>query len=267
MATLEEWALKMIPVLVRWAQTSWDKPHYYSQLSMAVGLNTNRISRQLGQIHDIIRELSKKTGRDIPTLNCLVMYRSTGLPADGFDYVVPNYSQLTDELKKIEVRRLCNLAHIYDWTWVLKELNLEEYRLNVEIGTFVGGGGEGEQHKQLKKYVAEHPWCIGVKKREITKIEKEKPLLSGDKLDVYFECTNRRVAVEVKPQSSFDGDVLRGIFQCVKYQSVMDATSVVDNSNCKNEVFLVVGGELSDSNRLVANELCINYIELKGNLK
>ena len=266
MATNQEWALKMIPVLVRWAQTSWDKPHYYSHLSAAVGHKTDHIGGILGIIHDIISELSAKTGRDIPTLNCLVLYKSTGLPAYGFDYVVPNYSQLTDERKKIEVRRLCNLAHIYDWTWVLKELNLEEYRLNVDVGTFVGGGGEGEEHKQLKKYIAEHPRCIGVKKREITKIEKEKLLLSGDKLDVYFECTNRRVAVEVKPQSSFDGDVLRGIFQCVKYQSVMEATSVVDNSNCKNEVFLVVGGELSDSNRLIANELCINYIELKGYL-
>ena len=266
MATNQEWAMKMIPVLVRWAQTSWDKPHYYSQLSAAVGHGTNQIGDILGIIHVIISQLRERTEQEIPTLNCLVNNKNKGLPSDGFDYVVPNYSKLSNELKKIEVRRLCNLAHIYDWSWVLKELNLEEYRLNVEIGTFISGGGEGEDHKRLKEYVANHPWCIGVKKREITKIEKEEPLLSGDRLDVYFKCTNRRVAVEVKPQSSSDTDVLRGIFQCVKYQSVMDATSIVDNSNCKNEVFLVVGGKLSDSNRIIANELCINYKELKGEL-
>ena len=36
----EEWSLKMIPVLIRWAQSSWYKPHYYADLSAAVGHKT-----------------------------------------------------------------------------------------------------------------------------------------------------------------------------------------------------------------------------------
>ena len=43
MATNREWAMKMIPVLVRWAQATWDKPHYYSNLTAAVGHKTNQI--------------------------------------------------------------------------------------------------------------------------------------------------------------------------------------------------------------------------------
>ena len=35
MASNREWAMKMIPILVRWAQGTWDKPHYYSDLSAA----------------------------------------------------------------------------------------------------------------------------------------------------------------------------------------------------------------------------------------
>ena len=31
MASTKDWALKMIPVLVRWAQTSWDRTHYGSR--------------------------------------------------------------------------------------------------------------------------------------------------------------------------------------------------------------------------------------------
>ena len=43
MATNREWAMKMIPVLVRWAQAIWDKTHYYSNLTAVVGHKTNQI--------------------------------------------------------------------------------------------------------------------------------------------------------------------------------------------------------------------------------
>lgn len=46
--TNREWALKMIPVLVRWAQGAWDKPHYYSDLTAAVGHKTNQIGNVMG---------------------------------------------------------------------------------------------------------------------------------------------------------------------------------------------------------------------------
>jgi hypothetical protein len=56
MATNREWAMKMIPVLVRWAQATWDKPHYYSNLTAAVGHKTNQIGAVMATIQDIIDE-------------------------------------------------------------------------------------------------------------------------------------------------------------------------------------------------------------------
>ncbi len=47
MATNKDWALRMIPVLVRWAQATWDKPHYYADLS-AAGHKTNQIGAVMG---------------------------------------------------------------------------------------------------------------------------------------------------------------------------------------------------------------------------
>ena len=73
MATYKEWAMKMIPVLVRRAQSSWDKPHYYSQLSKAVGLKTSQIGGIMGTIQDILDDVKEQTGwKDIPPLNGLV---------------------------------------------------------------------------------------------------------------------------------------------------------------------------------------------------
>ena len=46
---------------------------------------------------------------------------------------------------------------------------------------------------------------------------------SGDSLDVLFFDSNRRIAVEVKGASAPVGEVIRGLFQCVKYEAVLDA--------------------------------------------
>lgn len=73
MVTNREWALRMIPVLIRWAQATWDKPHYYSHLSAAVGHKTNQIGNVMIVIENIINELRNTSGKkNIPTLNGLI---------------------------------------------------------------------------------------------------------------------------------------------------------------------------------------------------
>ncbi len=266
MATNREWALKMIPVLIRWAIGAWDKPHYYSDLSAAVGHKTNQIGNVMGVIQDIIDNLQKKSGKNIPTLNSLVSSKSTGLPSDGFDYVIKNYSKLSDDSKKGEVKQLNLEAHRYEWGWVLDALGLKPAKIftSEELSKLKssshGSGGEGEEHNSIKKFICEHPESIGINDVLLSKIEYD--LLSGDRLDVYFECKrNRHVAVEVKPSSSSEFDVTRGIFQCVKYQAIMDAERVANYGNYNNEVILVLAGLMSPKNKQLANDLTIKYIE------
>ncbi|MBO6252276.1 MAG: hypothetical protein J6O49_01300 [Bacteroidaceae bacterium] len=268
MATNRTWALKMIPVLIRWAQGAWDKPHYYSDLSAAVGHKTNQIGNVMGTIQDIIDDLKKKSGKeDIPTLNCLVFNKSSDLPSDGFDYVIKNYSKLSPDSKKGEVKKLNLHAHLYDWDWVLDALGLEPAKIfssedltKMKSSSTHGFGGEGKEHKAIKEYICAHPEIIGVKKVVIAKTEYD--LLSGDRLDVYFECKgNKHFAVEVKPSTSPEYDITRGIFQCVKYQAVMYAARDADYGSYNNEVLLVIAGTMSDKNRQLANDLAIKVIE------
>lgn len=267
MATNREWAMKMIPVLVRWAQATWDKPHYYSNLTAAVGHKTNQIGAVMATIQDIIDELKEASGRkDIPTLNCLVLSKSTGLPSDGFDYVIPNYSKLSQDSKRGEVRKLNYDAHMYDWSWILKELGLKPAALTtvdhikkIKKSVYVTGG-EGKEHKALKEYISNHPESIGIHGVKFAKTEYD--LLSGDRLDVYFKCKKKQhYAIEVKPKSSSEGDILRGVYQCVKYKAVMDAMRVIDNDNYENNTILVIAGEMTDFVRQVANDLNVRYIE------
>lgn len=267
--TRRELALKMIPVLIRWAQASWDKPHYYADLSAAIDYGSNQIGDVLGEIKDVLDEVTQKYGKQIPPLNALVQSKSTKLPSDGFDYVIPNYSKLSPASKAGEVAKLNLSAHEYDWDWVLEALELEPAKIFTETDikklrekSYVGyGKGEGLEHKAIKEYIANHPESIGIKKKVVYK-ETEQPLPSGDQLDVYFEFRNgNRMAVEVKPSTSPNEDVFRGILQCVKYQSVMDALRSVEYGNYENDTRLVIGGKMSEANKKLANDLGIVFIE------
>ena len=92
-------------------------------------------------------------------------------------------------------------------------------------------------------------------------------LLSGDRLDVYFELTDgSKIAVEIKPSTSTDADVLRGLFQCVKYKCVLDAEDKLHGEKHDNTSILVIGGELSPENKKVQDTFGINVIEMADNM-
>ena len=267
--TRRELALKMIPVLIRWAQASWDKPHYYADLSAAIDYGSNQIGDVLGEIKDVLDEVMQKSGKQIPPLNALVQSKSTKLPSDGFDYVIPNYSKLSPASKAGEVAKLNLSAHEFDWDWVLEALELEPAKIFTETDikklrgkSYVGyGRGEGPEHKAIKEFISDHPESIGIKKKVVFK-ETEYPLPSGDQLDVYLKFRNgNRMAVEVKPSTSPNEDITRGIFQCVKYLAVMDALRAVEYGNYENSTLLVIGGKMSMGNRKLANDLGIKFIE------
>jgi hypothetical protein len=68
-------------------------------------------------------------------------------------------------------------------------------------------------------------------------------------LDVLFDLPEQRVAVEIKGTQSPDIDVLRGMFQCVKYKAVLEAQRHYKKSGDKLpniRVVLVLANGLPD---------------------
>lgn len=250
----------IIPVLIQWAK-SGETHHTYGDIFPYLGYTRySNIGNDLGNICDIFQELSKLTGEDIPTLNTLVKGKN-GLPSAGFDYVYPKYSELSIEPQRSTVRLLESKALSYDkWDWVLAQLGLKpatsiEDEQAIRSGKVHGYGGEGEAHKSLKEYVATHPELVGAKGVGVN----ESILLSGDRLDVWFP--ESQIAVEVKPQSSPDADILRGLFQCVKYKAVLDAENAVHGLMPCAKAVLVIEGRLSASNQEVQRTLGIEVLE------
>ncbi|WP_288276352.1 hypothetical protein [uncultured Prevotella sp.] len=260
----------IMPILVRWAkQGLTDKT--YNDLIKELGLGRfSGIGKQLGYVSDVIEELKKLTGENIPTLNALVKSDKSHLPSEGFSYVSEDYANMTLEDKKTYVMGLNAKAIQYNkWDWVLASLGLtpstiiediEIIREKIKKG--YKSGGESPYHKNLKEYICNHPKIVGIKDEAITKNETEHQLLSGDKLDVYFETYDgSKIAVEVKSRISDDLDITRGLFQCIKYQSILDAESRANSEEPKNSVFLVLEGQLSVNNRRIRDVFDINVIE------
>lgn len=256
----------IIPVLIRWAK-SGKTDMTYGDLSLAVvGRKQYRLGHQLGQVHNVIDELQAQSGVKIPTLNTLVKNRK-GFPSSGFHVVYPSYNKLSDDEKRVFIEGLDSKAIKFKrWDWVLDQLGLEpvklitEEELHSKTSEIGGSGSEGKNHKRLKKFILEHPESIGLK--DVVYKTDEFVLPSGDRIDVYFVRKNGdRVAVEVKPKSSPYEDMMRGIFQCVKYKAVMEAVRTVECGSFNVSTILVLGGSLSNQNKEIASELGVDHIE------
>lgn len=255
---------KIIPILIRWSKQGLTNKTY-DDLTKELGYTRySGIGFQLGYVDDVFKRFEELTGEKIPTLNALVKSKSTGLPSPGFSYVYTSYDDMSESEKKIFVMGLNKEAIEFEqWDWVLSSLGLTPSIIDttanenvIRSGKFFGSGGEGENHKKLKEYVYNHPESIGIK--DIKQRDMEHILLSGDRLDVYFELVDgTKVAVEIKPSTSPDADVMRGLYQCVKYKAILDAEDKVHGNKANNSAILVIGGKLSPENRMVQETLGI----------
>lgn len=264
-----ELARLIIPILIRWAkqgQTNKTYKHLIKELGYDI---FSGIGKQLGKVDKVFKRFREVTGdSNIPMLNSLVKDKDTMLPSDGFSIVYPNYEKMTNEEKKLLVIGLDTKAIEYqNWDWVLAALELVPSKIDtaaseteIRSGKFYGIGGEGEGHKKLKEYTYNHPEALGIK--EVKERDMEHILLSGDRLDVYFLLNDgSKIAVEIKPPTSPDADVLRGLFQCVKYKTIMDAEDKIHGEKSNNKSLLVIGGSLSPENQKVRDTLGITVIE------
>lgn len=102
-----------------------------------------------------------------------------------------------------------------------------------EKGLGFGNGGEGTKHKKLRRWALENPTGV-CKWAAPCRAETEVVLKSADRVDVVYYGADHTTAVEVKSISSNDLDLERGVFQCVKYRSVMQAMDPRRNSNIRS---------------------------------
>lgn len=256
---------QMIPILVQWARESWDELHYYGEMAELIHANPQSVGSWLGLIYN---KVIKPRFPYAPALNALVCNRQTKLPGEGLDVVDPRYSTWDKEKQKKWVYNSNKAAHEYDWNPVLKELGLNPINVISErkLSQYIHGtkqfgrGGEGVFHEKLKEYILRNPHSIGILD-PILHSEVEFKLLSQDKIDVYFKTSNDIFALEVKSEISNDADIIRGIFQAVKYKSLLEAQNKISGDTRSIHSILVISRPLHEEGQRIAAILDVQIIE------
>lgn len=226
----------------------------------------------LAEIGYILSKLNK----DVPIIQSIVINKQTKLPSDGLSEFIKDYNKWTNKEKRIifEIER--EKVFEYDkWDIVLKDLDLEPITFDIEdevekikSGKY-GKGGEGELHKNMKDIISKNPHVIGLPNSTIF-ISKEEILWSADTVDIMFEDrkgkNSTRIAIEVKASNSDSADILRGLFQCIKYESIMQAMNKIENKYSNIRVILALENELPSEYYQIRDILNIEVIDnLKTN--
>ena len=192
--------------------------------------NARNLNHVLGAVGYELKALSQKWKENVPPIECLVINKANKTPGRGIGFHMPvdEFQRLTALGKRQVLRDLNRDIFGYPkWDDVLQHfklspiipaIGLEAIATKARYGE---GGGETDDHRLLKFYIAENPRVMGLPEKPIGKVEFVFP--SADEIDVLFKYPSKWVGVEVKGINSDDSDMMRGIFQCVKYQGLMEA--------------------------------------------
>ena len=256
-----------LPILVRQAHAG--AKIFYSDLASELGMpNPRNLNYPLGSIGTAITKLSKEWSEEIPLINCLVINKSNTLPGDGIGWFVRDvgeFKSYSPRKKRAIVDGILSRIFAYPrWNEVLAALGLEQVTTNfasaIESAAKYHGGVESPQHKALKKFVAENPDVVGLPDKAGPG-EQEYAIPSGDSIDVFFFHESIRTAVEVKSRLSPVADIVRGLYQCIKYRAVLRASVAAEASDDAVDAILVLEDVLPDDLRKLRNTLDITVVE------
>lgn len=284
---VETLARRVLPALVEHVARQRDGvllPITYKDLATRIGRfgrdgePASRLGGVLTRTTELINQAAVQLGAPAPYFACIVVRSPSagpdaGLPDEGVREYWPFYESLSRRERRdrvlLEHERI--LAFGDRWNEILRICGLEPRRGAggdagpAPAGSTTGGwgGGESEDHKRLKHHVLKHPELVGATLE--FEGEVEHLLRSRDEIDVAFLSPAHWIGAEVKSKVS-DGqpeDYDRGVYQVVKYRSVLEAQARIDHPDAppKVTVFLVLERTLPKETRLIAEALGVPVIE------
>lgn len=259
----------VLPILVRQAKAR--QTIAYSELAAEVPMpNPRNLNYVLGAVGNSILDLGRTWNARVPPIEALVVNQETGLPGVGVCWFTPDpdvYRGAPQQLRRHIVDAMLSEVYAFrKWDRVLGGLDLQPLpptSLAVPPVSAVAAGargGESKAHHELKNAVAFHPEWVGLP-RCMAPGEIEVPMYSGDRVDVVFTSGHRRVAVEVKTAGAPPAELVRGMFQCVKYSAVLQAEARVAQSDQEGSALLALGGAMPADLRALRSILGVEVRE------
>ena len=260
--TSQKQARTILPILVRQAMAR--QKITYGKLGEEIGVHHRALRYPLGYIRKVLCELGKQWKEEIPHIQGLVVNQKTGLPGDGVIFL---YGRKLNPREKeaIVEKKLGDIFSYPKWLDVLEALGLPpaaplDPQSDEPPTDHQSGTAESEAHQRLKDYIAWHPEVIKLG-TSLAPGETEVVLPSGDKVDVLFRSDRSHIAVEVKSCISNEADLIRGLFQCVKYRAILRACRSLEGGSYEANARLVLEGLLPKALIPVRNTLGVTVIE------
>jgi hypothetical protein len=254
-----------LPILV--AQARAGNTIFYGQLAKELDMpNPRNLNNVLGSVGDELDNLSKKWNLKIPPINCLVVNQDTGFPGKGVGFFMryDDFKALTVAGKRraldLITAKICGFKA---WGRVLEQYGLEPVKPLVRspaanANVYGVGGIESDAHYSLKYYVSRNPQVIGLRQQNNGVVEYQIP--SGDELDVLFTGAIW-TGIEVKAGNCDEYEIRRGIYQCVKYQSLLEAVQREQQLDVNARVVLVLANNLPPSLLRLVNLFQVACVE------
>jgi len=180
---------------------------------------------------------------------------------------VNNYKSLSLKQKRDIVKNeLVKIFTFSRWNEVLAYLDLPptqnpDYSHHIRaIARGNYGVGESQAHREFKEFISRNPQLLGLP-RSVGRGEVEFMLPSSDVVDVLFIHGHEWVVAEVKSHISDIHDIYRGIYQCIKYQALIEAyqKEIGVSPNC--QVVLVLEGNFPENLLVLKNILQVEVID------
>jgi len=273
----EKWAKIFLKALVNHVKNfdGGEKYITYGELAKSVeypppykGSNFGRrIGITLGQMGHLFDDLIID-GLKVPIIQSLVVGVSKKLPSDGIKEFWPQYPKLSADKQKDlvnqEYKRIWDFGNRWDLVLGKLGIGIQDEYIAKKNETRGGGlhnpyGSEGSpEHIALRDYVANHPEIIGL--QSSNKGITEYPLKSGDQVDVVFETETEIIAIEVKSWRSGNDDIERGLFQNVKYKSVLEAETKILKTQKTVKTILVLENEFPANLQHIKTQLELSVL-------
>jgi len=257
-----------LPILVRQAKA--EHPITYEALADEMDMpNPRNLNYPLGAIGSSLEILSENWEMEIPLINVLVVNKHNGLPGEGISWFIEDrkiYERNSTKQKRQIVKEILSKIFTFPyWDDVLTEFNLfsvsnEKTKTLESKAKKYGKGGESEAHKKLKTYIARHPDKVGLKNVN-TEGDIEFNFPSSDAVDVLFKLDKEWVGVEAKSKDSGEEDILRGLYQCIKYKALIEAMQMVNQEPINARCLLALGGKFPVELKGIKNTLGIEVVD------
>lgn len=226
-----------------------------------------------------IQELGEQWGEKIPPLNLIVVQADTKLPGHGADEVAHYYfddggaGMAANRRTYIEAAMQAVFDYGPKWDQVAQALGvdvLEPEQANPDDGQCIdlpviptAYRTESAAHKALKAWVAANPELFEDYGQFSAGVNEHR-LSSGDSLDVYVTNGRENLAVEVKASNGSDAELIRGIYQTIKYRAVLRAERRALRMPALCEAVLVSTRPLSKEGRALAKRLHVGFVRVPG---